>query len=266
MNKGECDPAITDAKAALTMKPESDQGFHTDAEANSILARCYLIQGDPQRALQHAEASISIANENRYPEIGIATFTMVRDIIQAEAESSESGPSNYFIGPALTAFERGLEQFNNGQYEDAIASFKEAQHHHSTPSSALESWIGNSYDATGQYDLAIQHHSNAIAIDNSSLDHINRAYSYFKNNDCGPAITDAKTALTMKPEVDQGSHTDAEANWILAFCYHAQNDFTLALQHAEAAISIAKKHQYSETDIKAITELRDLIRLESNIP
>ena len=264
--KSECDLAITDAKAALTMEPESNPGFHTDAQANFILAQCYLIQGWPQRALQHAEASLVIANENQHSETEIAILTMTRDIIKTEADSSEPGTSDYFIGPALAAFERGLEQFNNAQYEDAITTFKEALNNHGKPSAVLESWIGNSYDVTGQFERAIQHHSNSIAIDDTALDRINRAYSYFNVGECGPATTDAKVALTMEPEVDQGFHTDAEANGILALCYQEQRNLQLALQHAEAGLTIANENQYTDDDIRALAELRDGIRLEGSTP
>ena len=265
-DKSECDPAITDAKTALTMEPKSNPGFHTDAQANFILAQCYLVQNNPHQALQHAEAGLVVANENQYSETDIAIFTMTRDTIQIEAESAEPRTSDYFIGPASTAFGRGSEQFNNAQYEDAIASFKEAQHHHSTPSAVLESWIGNSYGATGQFELAIQHHSNSILIDDTALDLINRAYSYFNNGECGPATTDAKVALTMEPEVDQGFHTDAEANGILALCYQEQRNLQLALQHAEAGLAIANENQYTDDDIRALAELRDGIRLEGSTP
>ena len=266
--KGECDLAIADARAALAMEPESNKGIHTDTPANFILAQCYLVQGHPQRALQHAEASILIAKENQSSETYIEVINAIRDLTQAEIESESSGSESldHFIGPAATAFDKAEKLFNNGQYEDAITTFKEALSHHGNPSAVLESSIGTSYDATGQFDLAIQHHSNSIAMDDTALDRINRAYSYLNNSECAPAITDAKVALTMEPEVDQDYHTDAEANWILAFCYQEQTDFQTALQHAEAGLAIANENQYSDDEIRHFTELRDAIRLEANTP
>ena len=266
--KDECDLAIADARAALAMEPESNKGIHTDTPANLILAECYLIQDDPQRALQHAEASLLIGNNHQHSETYIEVITAIRDTIRTEIEAESSGSESldHFIGPALAAFDKAEKLFNNGQYEDAITTFKEALSHHDKPSSVVESWIGNSYDATGQFDLAIQHHSNSIAIDDATLDRINRAYSYFNNGECEPATTDAKVALTMEPEVDQGFHTDVEATAILALCYQEQGDFQLALQHAEAGLAIANENQYSDDEIRALAELRDIIRLEANIP
>ena len=154
----------------------------------------------------------------------------------------------------------------NGENEAALAAFKEAQEHHGKPSVVIENRIGNYYHAIGQYDLAIQHHSNALEIKDTVTGRRNRAYSYSQNNDCGPAITDAKTALTMEPEVGQGFHTDADSNWMLALCYQEQGNFQLALQHADVGLAIANENQYSDDEIRALAELRDTIRLEGNIP
>ena len=64
--EGQCDSALTDAKAALAMEPHGGSGIHTDAEANSILANCYAYDGRYLLALQHAEAGLKISIEQGY--------------------------------------------------------------------------------------------------------------------------------------------------------------------------------------------------------
>ena len=218
--------------------------------------------------MQHADAAFTIASQNQYPEEAINIWASIRNDIQIQIAGGlpNSEKKEAFTRPALVALGKATQHYNNGQYQDAIVSLKEAQTHHGKPSTVLEQQLGNSYDALNQHDLAIRHYSNSIYIEDRTIGRIHRAHSYLSNNQCPSAITDAKIALTMEPQIKPGLHTDGEANYILAVCYRAQSDFLLALQHAEAAITIGTDHQYSTESIEAVTEFRDLIRLEGNIP
>ena len=164
-----------------------------------------------------------------------------------------------FMGRAWAAVNKGLELFDAGDYEAAIESFERAQQHHGKPSGALENWIALAYDELRMYDRAIEHYSNAIAIDNGALDWTNRALSYVEINRCDLAIEDAKTALTLEPESAPGYHTDVEANTILYLCYYNNGNTTAAIQHVDATLSLAKEHSYSPGKIAEISEARDLI-------
>lgn len=180
------------------------------------------------------------------------------------AVAEVDGSAEWLFGAAATAYDKGQEQFANGEYEAAIASFKEAQRHRGKPSEVLESWIGLAYDALEQYDIAIVHHSNAIAINDDAINRTNRAGSYIDNAQCGLAIRDAQAALAKEPATGEGFSTDAEANTILAFCYYEQSKYLQALQHADAGIKIANDHQYAVSEIVLMIELRDAIRYELN--
>ena len=70
----QCNMAILDAQVALSLEPQFVLGFHTDAEANIVLAACYEY-GDNPAALQHLDAAIDIAEENEYEA------TVIRDLI-----------------------------------------------------------------------------------------------------------------------------------------------------------------------------------------
>lgn len=180
------------------------------------------------------------------------------------AVAEVDGSTEWFFGAAAAAADKGQEQFANGEYEAAIASFKEAQRHRGKPSEVLESWIGLAYDALGQYDIAIVHHSNVIAINDDAVSRVNRAGSYFNNAQCEPAISDAQAALAKEPATGEGFSTDAEANLVLASCYYEQSKYLQALQHADASIKIANDHQYAVSEIILMIELRDAIRYELN--
>ena len=174
------------------------------------------------------------------------------------------GSTEWLFGAALTAYEKGQEQFANGEYEAAIASFKAAQRHRDKPSEVLENYIGLAYDALGQYDMAIVHHSNAIDINDDAVNRVNRAVSYLDDLQYEPAISDAQAALQKAPETGEGYNTDAEANFVLAWCYYEQGKYLRALQHADAAIAITNDHQYAESEVVLMTELRDAIRYGLN--
>ena len=256
---GECEPAIADAQLALTMEPESDEGFHTDVDANYILAACYhQAEGNHQLALQHTEASLAIAKEHQIPQPELIYLDELRDAILTALDAEF--PSEYFVGPAKISTDRGNELFYDGQYEAAIAAFTDAQQLHSKPSAVLKHWIALSYEALGQYDLAIQHYSDAITIVDNPILRTQRAGSHLGNGECEPAIADAQVALTMDPESEEGFHTDTDANWILAFCYETQSKFQLAMQHADEALAIATEHQYTEESIALLTTLRETIQ------
>lgn len=184
--------------------------------------------------------------------------------VDGNPKMHEVGAEEWFIGEAWMAFEKGEEMYDSGLCESAIIAFKEAQEHHGKQSDVLENRIGLSYDCLGNYDLAIQHHSYAIAINDDSVNRVNRGISYLENGRCEPAITDAKTALAMAPAQDEGYHTDVEANTILATCYMLQDENLLALQHADAALTLASESNYTATDIAAIAEIRSLVQLGIN--
>ena len=124
----------------------------------------------------------------------------------------------------------------------------------------LENWLGLAYNGLGEYELAIAHYTNAIALKDDSVNRLNRSLSHHENGQCGKAITDAKVALTLEAVFERGYHTDVEANYILSDCYFWDKKYLLSLQHIEAAIAIAKEHQYSDEEIAFMEEEREIIR------
>ena len=175
-------------------------------------------------------------------------------------EVSEVGGGEVFLGRAATAFAEGAEFFDAGDYRAAIDAFKRAQQRHGRPSAILESRVALAYDGLGIYDRAIEHYSNAIAIEDGAVDRVNRAWTYGLIDRCDLAIEDAKAALSLEAQGVPGNHTDVEANTILYQCYFVDGNVTAAVQHVEAALSLAKEHSYPPEEIAQLSKERDLIR------
>ena len=164
------------------------------------------------------------------------------------------------MGLASVEFEKGREFYLAGQYQAAIDSFKEALEHHGGVSGTLENWLGNSYAALGEHDVAIVQYSNAVDAGGDTFDLLNRALAYFDTSQCEAAIKDAQKVLTLTPISRPGFHSDAEANAILGNCYAAAGKGRLALQHTEASIRLAEANGYSDADLVGIKELKDWLR------
>ena len=81
LDTGRCDLAIEDAKIALTLEPKSGPGYHTDADAHTVLYLCYFIDGNMTAALQHVDAALLLAKEHSYPPGEIAQMSETRDRI-----------------------------------------------------------------------------------------------------------------------------------------------------------------------------------------
>ena len=167
---------------------------------------------------------------------------------------------DFFMAPALGAWEQGVRRFEGGDYRGALASFEAAKDHHGKPSSVLESWIGLSYQSLEHNDLAIQHFTKAIEIKDEAADRVNRGLSYLFVSQFSLAIQDAKIALSMPPHVEEGYHTEVEANSLLASSYQEQGDYQLAYVHAEAALISAMANDYQIEDVSVLVEHRDLVK------
>ena len=173
------------------------------------------------------------------------------------------GELEFFGTDASDAFERGNREFSNGKYEAAINSYQEAKRFHGEPSPALESRIGMAYKWWEKPRLAISYFSSAIGIKDNARDRINRARTYQSIDQCDPAVVDAKVALSMKPLIAPDFHTHVAADYILSWCYFAQWNDSLALQHIDAAIATAGIHETSSSNMDTLIETREFIIQES---
>ena len=79
----DCTTAIADSHQALALPPVTSPQYHSDAEANMILALCYYQRGELQRALQHADAAQQIMQEHGYPAEYIETLETLEGAIRS---------------------------------------------------------------------------------------------------------------------------------------------------------------------------------------
>lgn len=251
--RGQCSAAIEDAKTALALEPVSTDGYHTDIEANIILAGCYAQEGNYLIALQHTNAAYSLATEHNIRAERVEEIRHQRESIQLILEG-KAWPEDLLSGPVLAILKTGLELYERGEYQEAIAQFKEAQTQHSQPSGNIQTWIGGVYSAMGQHETAIKHYTDAIDIRDNAYHRIRRAWEYANNGRCTEATADAETALAMPPYTEPQYHTGTEAHWILANCYMTQGNRETALRYGKAGINLARQHGYTEEEIRLLEE------------
>ena len=153
----------------------------------------------------------------------------------------------------------GEELFNTGQYEQAIAKYKETLSYIDRPSEVIENQLGLAYTRLEKYDLAIIHLSNSLEINDDAVTRLNRAHASILNGQCDGAIQDAQTALQQEPASNPGFHTDVSAHYILVECYVAKSENAQALQHIEVAISMAVESQYTEKQIADLENIRQAL-------
>ena len=161
----------------------------------------------------------------------------------------------WFFGDALLAFEKGKHLSQQGLHHKAIQAFKSAQQLHGKPSAVTENRIGMSYQLLAQHEIAIEHFSKALNIEESPTDRVNRATSHLALGQCDLAINDAQSALAQDTQQGQGVHTDAQAHIVLGGCHLQQDDPDTSLPHLQKALSIAKDHEYPHDDLASFHHL-----------
>ena len=210
--------AIKDAKAALAMEPAKAQGVHTDIEANIILSRCYMEQGDHLAALQHADAAYALAVEHRVRPERVEEILQDQETARLLSEE-KAWPEDLIAEPALSHYEAGVQLLEQEKYEEAINLLEQAQEIHGQPSGNIQTWIGHAYSDLGQHEKAIEHYTAAVGIRDDAFHRVSRGTEYALNGRCAEGLTDAEAALGMNPYAEPGYHTSVEAHWILALCH-----------------------------------------------
>ena len=169
------------------------------------------------------------------------------------AADSTTPPSD----PTLTAqeaLEEGIALEQAGQHHEALAALQRAQRLFGGTSATTESWMGFVYESLGNLPTAIDHHTNAIALDDTALARVLRADAFLESNNCASAEADAHVVLRKPPETSPAFHSHVEAQWLLALC---ASDDQAALSHAQDAHRGAQSHGYSQADLEEMAALID---------
>ena len=165
-----------------------------------------------------------------------------------------------FSDETYEVIKQAEQSLSQGRHQDALEKYFEAQRIHGEPSWVIQNWIGITYVSLGNREAALQHYTNAIEIEDSPTNRTNRGTSYLKTGKCEPAIRDAKAALAMEATNENRFNSDVQANSILAGCYGQQGKYLLALQHADAALQIARENDHTGRELEAISGTRDAIQ------
>ena len=145
---------------------------------------------------------------------------------------------------ASAALAQGIALTESGNFNEALTELARAQKLHGGRSAQAESWMGFVQEDLGNAPQAIQHHSNALALEDSAYHRINRAWAHVVNGDAESARNDATAALDRSPETTPGYDSETEAHWILALTEEAQENHQEALQHAHTASELARANGY----------------------
>ena len=95
IHTGECGLAEKDAEAALAMEPVAGPRHHTVVEANIVLYRCRLTEGDLEGALWHVNIALAqaqtqtAAGENLYPPDEVVLIAAARERVIEAMEQGE---------------------------------------------------------------------------------------------------------------------------------------------------------------------------------
>ena len=175
LETNQCPLAIHDAQQALDMKPESTDGYHTDAEAHIVLSTCRLVSGDNAQAIEHAEAALSLMAANKYSAEESATVNVpAGDIYYSEGNYAKA-IEHYSQAIALgdTAEARASRAWAYIQTKDCISALTDS---HKALEMPTVSWSGYHsgahadqalaycYADESQWEKALQHEESALRL------------------------------------------------------------------------------------------------------
>jgi uncharacterized caspase-like protein len=132
---------------------------------------------------------------------------------------------------AKTFYDRGVQFYNRGDYETAIADFTEAIRIDQNYEEAYND-RGLAYDKKGDYDRAIADYTQAIRIDpNYAIAYNNRGLAYGNKKDHDRAIAEYSQAIRIDPSFAIFYNNRAKQ-------YHYKNDYERAITDHTQAIRI----------------------------
>ena len=171
----QCPLAIHDAQRALDMKPESTDGYHTDAEAHGVFSTCHLTSGDNAQAIEHAEAALTLMEENKYSAEESATVNVLAGDMYYSEGIYAKAIEHYSQAIALgnTAEARASRAWAYIETQDCISALTDS---HNALEMPAVSWSGYHsgahahqalaycYADESQWEKALQHEESALRL------------------------------------------------------------------------------------------------------
>ena len=257
-----CAEAVTDINAALLMDPEKDEPIGVKIGAHALAATCYIEMENYSMAENHRQSGLKLAEANNYSGEITKSLVDLEEAIKWLIEG-EIYPEDLMEGQALTEYTAGQDLFLEGRYEEALVRLKSTQSLLERPSSRLEELIGAAYLWLDQHDRAIFHFNRAIEIRDDSYNRSSRSDAYLAQGNCTAAINDAVALLTMKPYVEPGYHSLAEAHFTIGLCKYEEENYDEGIEHFNKGLEIAVLNGYgpegTEDYITLIEQANELI-------
>lgn len=234
---------------------QSAQAYH--GKPSSVLENhiglAFQAMGNHERAIDHFSKAIEI-NDGPTDRVNRADSYLeteqcplaIHDAQQA-LEMKADSTKGIHTG-AEARYILGVCQLRSGDNTQAVIHLRTAltlmrvnDYTNETLASTHEA-IGNALYAEGQHLQAIEHYSQAIALDDNASTRASRASAYKGVEDCANASADAQAALKM-PAVHWDS--DAEAHVILGYCQFRSGDSAQAVIHLRAALTLMRVNDYT---------------------
>ena len=172
---GQCPLAIHDAQQALDMKPESTDGYHTDAEAHIVLRTCHMAIGDYTKAVENARAAVSLMATNKYSAEESATANFAAGYAYYREGSYAKAIEHYSQAIALgdTAVARASRAWAYIETKDCASAQADSHKALEMPAvsgSGYHSWahaheaLAHCHVDESQWEKALQHEESSLSL------------------------------------------------------------------------------------------------------
>ena len=156
---------------------------------------------------------------------------------------------------------RGVSYANKGDYDLAIQAFTKAIALNPNLAMAYSN-RGGAYRDKGDYDRAIEDCSRAIALNpNLAMAYNNRGVAYYKKRDYDRAIADYTRSIELKPDFAEPYYNRGEAWLHLGEWENARLDLTVAARMGVNVIAMFRKDFKSVLDF----EQRNGVKLPADL-
>lgn len=168
---------------------------------------------------------------------------------------------------AQTAFDEGLEAYDNGQYEEAVAFYTKHIRSHKNGNTYFNRALA--YHKLGENANAIEDYTIVLNLDPTDFEAwYNRGLAYYDAQDTKKAFFDSKKAISLNPEYEKAYNT-------IGLCYFSWGKYEEAIENYTLGLAINKSdlfyynralaYQELEAYDKAEMDYTSAINLNENI-
>ena len=143
--------------------------------------------------------------------------------------------------------EEGMRLYEEGRYKEALDQFLQARIITGTTSPELELWNGKAHRGLGDFETALKHLNIAIYMVDNAVHRAERGNLYLDMGNPEEALGDGYAARNMADITEEGYHSRAEGNFVIARAWARMERWDEAARHLEEALTIANEQGYPES-------------------